>query len=136
MPLQQWVRLPTGWIQSHGLQQFRWAGAERSDNTAALMLLIPLAHRADHQSGIARLTYDQLGVATGLSRAKISGGLSVLGMHGLIARDIEGRSTYQVCNYDPGRGWAKLPAKRLYVSDEIAAFSGFSPSTACRVRCS
>lgn len=126
MPLQQWVRLPTAWVQSHGLKPFRWAGAERSDNIAALMLLIPIAHHADHQTGITRLTYDQLGAATGLSRAKISGGLSLLETHGLIARDMGSRSSYQLCNYDPHGGWAKLPAKSLYGSaDDIVAFRHF-----------
>jgi hypothetical protein len=67
MPLQQWVKLPTAWIQSHGLRAFRWAGVDRSDNTAALMLLLPIAHHADSQTAIARLTYDKLGEATGPS---------------------------------------------------------------------
>ncbi len=126
MHLQQWVRLPTTWIRSHGLRAFRWAGAERSDNTAGLMLLLPIAHHADDQTGIAHLTYNELGGATGLSRAKISGGLSVLETHGLIARDVERRSAYQLCNYDPERGWGKLPARRLYASDDdIIAFRHF-----------
>ena len=126
MPLQQWVRLPTAWIQSHGLRAFRWAGAERSDNTAALMLLLPIAHHADNQTGIAHMTYNKLGEATGPSRAKVSGGLSVLETHGLIARDIERRSTYQLCNYDPERGWGKIPARGLYASDDdIVAFRHF-----------
>ena len=66
MPLKAWVRLPTAWIRDHGLKAFRWAGPARSDNTAALMLLVAIAHRVDDQSGLTRLTYDQLAVATGL----------------------------------------------------------------------
>jgi hypothetical protein len=74
MSMRDWVRLPTGWIRDHGLTEFRWAGPDKADHTAALMVLAVIAHHADDQSGIARRTYDQLGAATGLSRAKISGG--------------------------------------------------------------
>jgi hypothetical protein len=125
MALKQWVRLPTAWIEDRGLSAFRCAAGERSDNTAALMLLAVIAHHADDESGIARITYDRLGTATGLSRATISGGLSVLQRHSLIARGIEGRSTYQLCKYDPSRGWGKLPARHLYTSGEIVAFRDF-----------
>jgi hypothetical protein len=90
------------------------------------MLLLPIAHHADNQTGIAHMTYNKLGEATGPSRAKVSGGLSVLETHGLIARDIERRSTYQLCNYDPERGWGKIPARGLYASDDdIVAFRHF-----------
>ena len=126
MALREWVRLPTTWIRNGGLEEFRSTAAERSNNTAALMLLTALAHHADDENGIAKLTYDQLGMVTGLSRVTISGGLSALQRHGLIARKVEGRSTYHLSNYDPKRDWGKLPAKGLYASSgEIAAFRDF-----------
>jgi hypothetical protein len=40
------------------------------------MLLAPIAHHANDESGVARITYDQLGTTAGLSRVKSSGGLS------------------------------------------------------------
>jgi DNA-binding transcriptional ArsR family regulator len=127
MPMREWVRFPTAWIvEDNGLERLRWSGPRRSDNIAALMLLAVVAHHADDQTGIARVTYDRLAVATGLSRAKISGGLAVLEQAGLILREVDGRSSYQVSNYDPTRGWGKLPAKHLYGSDgAITAFLDF-----------
>jgi hypothetical protein len=127
MALKSWVRLPTTWIEAGGLKQFRWADS-RSANTAALMLLTVIAHRADDAdgSGIARLTYDELAKATNLSRAKIAEGLSVLEHQRLIIRGVQGRSTYQLCGFSLQPPWGKLPARRLYVAERIAAFHDFT----------
>jgi hypothetical protein len=75
--------------------------------------------------GFARITYDSLEEVTGLSRAKISAGLKLLGSRGLIDRNAEGRSRVQLKNFDPKGGWAKLPAKSMYGSGRIVAFDGF-----------
>ncbi|QUD86241.1 hypothetical protein [Phenylobacterium montanum] len=123
--MQDWVRLPTDWIQNRGLAEFRWAGGFGSDNAAALMTLVALAHRADQQHGVSMVTYDTLTCATQLSRAKVSAGLSVLEDHRVIARGVEGRSTYALNGFDLTRGWAKLPARLLYQSDSITAFRDF-----------
>lgn len=58
-----------------------------SDNVAALMVLTAIAHHADPDSGLSRLTYDQTAAITGLSRAKISGGLDLLEERGIIHRN-------------------------------------------------
>ena len=78
MLMHQWVRIPSGWIEEQGLRNLRWGKRGGSGHTAALMVLAPIAHFADQSNGVAQLTYDQLQVATGLSRAKISEGLAVL----------------------------------------------------------
>ena len=58
--------------------------------------------------------YDALMLATGLSRAKIAGGLDVLERNGIIERKVEKRrSTYKLIGYDR-IGWGMLPARRLY----------------------
>jgi hypothetical protein len=127
MALRDWVRLPSEWIEQGGLKRLRWGSAETpgADNTAALMLLAVIAHHADDESGVAKLIYDRLCSITELSRAKIAGGLDVLEKLTLVKRAPEGRSTFQLTNYDPTHGWCKLPAKGLYISGRIEAFKGF-----------
>jgi hypothetical protein len=78
MAMRDWVRLPSKWIEEGHLADLRWKSEETvgSDNVAALMVLSPIAHNADDE-GLAKCTYDQLCLATGLSRSKVSNGLSV-----------------------------------------------------------
>jgi hypothetical protein len=44
---------------------------------------------------------------------------------GLIERGSEGRSHFKLGSYDRARGWAKLPARSIYSSGRIKAFSEF-----------
>lgn len=126
MALRDWVKLPSGWIEAKGLRQFQWgANGEGSANTAALMALAAISHHADAESGIARLTYNELGPITGLSRAKVSAGLDVLQAREIIVRAPVGRSSIKLRDYDAQSGWVKLPAKRLYVGGRIHAFDNF-----------
>lgn len=128
MPPREWVQLPSWWIMEQGLAQFRWerregeGEGERADNTAALMALIVIAHHAEPQTGLARLTYPQLCTAMKISRAKVSNGLTVLQNRGIIRRWHDGRSSLQLVGYDPAYGWCKLPAKPLYAGPTIDAF--------------
>jgi DNA-binding transcriptional ArsR family regulator len=126
MAMQDWVRLPSKWIEDGGLKGLEWTNARGngSDNIAALMVLAAIAHKAD-QDGSAKCTYDQLSLATGLSRAKVSAGLSVLAALGVIEREPAGRSTFLLANYKTGGGWSKLPARRMYSSGRIIAFEHF-----------
>jgi DNA-binding transcriptional ArsR family regulator len=126
MAMRDWVRVPSMWIEDGGLKELQWTNAKGSgsDNIAALMALAPIAHNAD-QDGLAKCTYDELSLATGLSRAKVSAGLSVLAALGLIEREPSGRSTFQLANYQVGGGWSKLPARRMYGSGRIIAFEHF-----------
>lgn len=122
MALRDWVRLPTGWIMSDGLTEFRWNAAEGSDNVAALMALIAIAHHADDETVSANVTYDKLAEATTLSRAKLSAGLKVLEARGIITRKADGRSSFTLAGYDPTRNWAKVPARRLYTAGGRISF--------------
>src|SRR6266849_4559871 len=100
-----------------------------SDNIAALMVLSPIAHHAD-DAGLAKCTYDELCLATGLSRSKVANGLSVLEEREVIERKPSGRSTFQLANYNEAGGWSKLPARRTYgASGGIIAFQDFTLRT-------
>jgi hypothetical protein len=128
MSLQKWVKLPTAWItQKRVLPQMRWTTTpgEGANNMAALMTLIVIAQHADPSDGVAALTYDQLGECTGLSRAKLSGGLKLLEKKfSLVERRPSGRSSFRLADFDPTGGWGKLPARRLYSpSGRISFFS-------------
>ncbi|GJE02709.1 hypothetical protein [Methylobacterium isbiliense] len=122
MRMRDWVMLPTTWIHEGGLTRLRWVSDQGADNIAALTLLMTIAHRADAEMGEAKLTHTELGTATGLSRAKIAGGLDVLTELQLLKRRPLGRSTYRLAAYDRSAGWGKLPARQLYVSGEVQAF--------------
>lgn len=126
MALREWVRVPTDWIDEGGLKRLLWIQGEGSDNVAALMSLTVIAHHADENTGLARITYEEMCGFTGLSRAKMSGGLGVLERHNVITRNVAGRSTYLLTRYKREGGWGKLPAKGLYSCGIIAAFEEFT----------
>jgi DNA-binding transcriptional ArsR family regulator len=123
MTLKEWTKLPSRWIEEKRLRELRWASGQGANNVAALMVLLVIVNHAN-DTGRTEITYDALATATGLSRAKISAGLSVLQAMGLIKRD-ERRSGYILCDYDPKANWAKLPARLLYTNGRIAAFDDF-----------
>lgn len=127
MAMQNWVRLPSGWIEDDGLKKLRWSTGSRygSDNIAALMTLTVIAHHTAPENGVAKVTYNTFGEATGLSRAKISDGLDVLETRGIIKRAPNGQSTYGLSDFNLSGGWCKLPARQLYKGDRIPAFHEF-----------
>lgn len=109
------MRLPSWWIEGRGLRELRWNKGEGADNIAALMALCVIAHHAnehamddDKSELTASLTYDRLGLATGISREKIANGLNVLESHKVIERAHRGRSTFRIEGYERQRGWCKL----------------------------
>ena len=120
-----WVRLPSEWITAGGLKSFSWKNGGGANETAALMTLIGLAHRADQTTGVALATYDDLTEALSISRAKVSDGLDILSERRLITRQVDGRSSFKLENFDPLRGWAILPRKSLYREKRIEAFKDF-----------
>jgi len=126
MALQKWVRLPSNWIRREGLRELQWERDGRgSDNIAALMTLTAIAHHANKEGGVARLTYDARCYMTGLSRAKLSNGLDVLERIKVVERTPEGRSSYKLSNFNLNGGWAMLPAGCMYSSGKIVAFNDF-----------
>ena len=129
MALRDWVRLPSAWIEEGGLQRLRWTGGEFDSGAncaSALMVLAVIAHEVKEETGVANLTYDRLCIATGLSRAKVSAGLTILETLAVIVRSPEGRSSYQLKHFGMRDGWCKLPAKRLYSVGRIIAFQDFT----------
>lgn len=126
MNMRKWVKLPSAWLEDGGLAAFKWRAGVGASETAALMVLIAVAHRADLNEGLARTTYDELTTATGISRTKVSDALDVLAARNLVIREPDGRSTYQLANYGEGHVWAALPAKPLYDRDgAIPMFEDF-----------
>lgn len=125
MALREWVRLPSKWIEDGELKKLTWSLGVGADNVAALMALTAIAHHANEETGLARLTYTDIVAITGLSRAKLAGGLDVLEGLNVVKRGASGRSTLQLANYDPKGGWAKLPAKGLYAGGRMRAFDDF-----------
>lgn len=125
----QFVKLPSAWIEKEqGLLGFKWQD-QGSDNTAALLLLIAIAHRVD-DDGIARVTYDQLETALVISRAKVAAGLRILFAKHLLEHEPDGQSTYKLVRYGEqgvgeGQGWGKLPAKALYKDGVLRCFKDF-----------
>lgn len=118
------ARLPSAWINEGGLRAFSWKGG--SDETAALMLLIAIAHHADPKNGLARLTYDRLMDITHISRAKVAAGIPILIARDLIDHEPAGRSSFGLTGFGEGFKWGKLPVRGLYSGSAIAAFTGFS----------
>jgi hypothetical protein len=118
-----WMRLPSRWIDDHGLTQLSWSHAGGgSDNTAALMALTVIAHEIESETGVARITYDRICDLTGLSRAKLANGLNILKQIGVINSESQvARSTYTLSHYNEG-AWGKFPVKSMYSSGRIVAF--------------
>lgn len=120
--MRTWVALPTAWIEDQGLKQFSWSnGGEGSDEVAALVCYILTAHHTD-SFGKARLTYDKIGLSSGLSRAKIARGLDVLVERELIAKEVQ-QSVLSLLRLDTSvRGWGMLPAKGFYTTTGKVSF--------------
>lgn len=127
--------MPSYWLrdeQQPSLPEMKWVGTQKSDQIAALMIYVVLVHNASDKPsagnpevGISRLTYTEIGEITGLSRAKISGGLKILLELQVISSIGLGRNNvYKIVNFEAHGGWAKLPAKGLYSKDyrKIEAF--------------
>lgn len=136
--MNHWAKMPSYWLRNRDnppLTGLKWIGYRKSDHIAALMLYIVLVQHANTEPtpefpevGCSRLTYERLSEITGLSRAKISGGLGVLKELDAIAVELVGRSNrFQIKRFGEASGWAKLPAKGIYTKNlrEIRAFHQF-----------
>lgn len=129
-----WVKMPSEWIREKRLVRIRWsdAGAPRSHKVAALQLYIAIALTSkeqflrEHKSNLlmnpkiyaSAETYTALMRMTGLSRALIAGGLSVLEQEEVIEVTRDGRrNLYQIRGYNGTSGWCKLPQRCLFGPD-------------------
>lgn len=118
--MQQWVRLPSAWIEAGGLRAFRWKAEQGGREIAALLVLAVIAHHSE--DGIAKLTYEEMSSKAGISRAMVSAALDILEERDVITRNVAGRGTFGLKNYNPMAGWAKLPAKGIYTGGVVQAF--------------
>ena len=136
--MKEWVRMPTFWVRNEDevpLAQMKWIGPKKSDQIAALLIYLILVHHANDvitsqlpECGLCKLTYSTIANLSGLSRAKIAGGLRVLERMGLISKFSAGRdNVYKIASFENVRGWGKLPASGLYSTDRnsIPAFHRF-----------
>lgn len=119
--------MPSGWILRRGLKKFDWRnGGEGANHLAALMAYAAFLHTADEETGVTRLTYDDICERTGLSRPKLSSGLQILKVNAVIESVPDAlQSTYRLSAFDPAEGWAKFPGKCLYSGGRIVAFDEF-----------
>jgi hypothetical protein len=127
--LRDWVMLPTRWIEDEGLRAYKWTGTGTPGSTfvVAFLALIAIAQHAEQETGVATLTYDQLTEAIGVSRTKLAAAIAVLRERRLVEKtDALGRSGYRLVGYDLTGGWAKLPARALYVGGRMPDFADFS----------
>jgi hypothetical protein len=130
-----WAKLPTAWIRELKLQRFTWRD-EKSDATAALILLVALAIRlnlsnigksvdGEARRASFRESYDNLHAFTGLSRAKISAGLRLLERLEIVRRTREKRmNCYTLNDLESDTAWGQLPQSHLLDSGTFV-FSKF-----------
>lgn len=131
-----WVVMPSNWIHNGGLCEIRWTRTGEVSNAhkiAALQLYIAISMTCENIEIKGRdcyassATYNKLQLMTGLSRASVAGGLSVLETQNIVEIIKEGRKNYyRPADYNGRNGWCKVPYRRL-VNDEgqITAFQGF-----------
>lgn len=131
-----WVVMPSNWIHGGGLREFRWTRVGEIRNAhkiAALQLYIAISMTCENMAVewedcyASSVTYNKLQVMTGLSRASVAGGLSLLEDMDVIKVVREGRKNYYIPkNYNGVNGWCKVPYRRL-VNDEgqIIPFQAF-----------
>lgn len=132
--IKPWVKMPSEWIREKRLVRIRWTdeGAPRSHKVAALQLYIAIAQTSEeqfllgHKSNLlmnpkiyaSAETYTALMRMTGLSRALIAGGLSVLEHEEVIKVTRDGRrNLYQIQGFNGINGWCKLPQRSLFGPD-------------------
>lgn len=134
--MREFVKMPTSWITDKdmpGLSQLRWGGQDNAEKVAALMLYIAIVHNVNSEpnreyseAGFAKLSYSDFEKIVGLSRAKIAGGLKILeGLKIVEINKASKTSVYQLVNFDPKRGWAKLPYRNFYHDGCIKVFEEF-----------
>lgn len=137
-----WIKMPTNWIHKDGLRAFGWSvrsvKVSNAHKIAALQLYVAIAMTCEdmeitNQEGpsltcfASSLTYNRLQVMTGLSRASVAGGLSLLEEKEIIKVFREGRKNYySPADYNGVSGWCKVPYRRL-LNDQgnVTAFHAF-----------
>ena len=131
----RWHRLPTAPVLA-ALPQMSWSrvsNAKPAAETAALMLFIALNFMAstsmdewDQFHAVSEGTYVDLGEATGLSRALISGGLQRLESLGLIAPQGSHQKRRYKITWPAEHRFFKLPCQAITNGNVIVPFKNFT----------
>lgn len=128
-----WAKMPSAWIEKGRLGEISWKDYG-TEGIMALRAYIAIVQRIEvgNSTGTVKATYDELCLATNLSRTSLAKGLQHLQNLGLVQRYSGGkRSHYKLVDFNAEEGWAKLPAQTLYDGyGEIPAFRTWT----CRSR--
>lgn len=119
-----WAKMPNRWAMAGGLREFKHRDARNmvsalhtNTSIAALKTYLAICTRTDFRSGLAKTTYEELGVLLGHSRLVIARSLRTLLANGLIRSDSakarDGSQLY-VCRWLEDEGYAKIPKSWLY----------------------
>ena len=117
--MNDWRRVPTGWITETALNELRWTQTEGSTNAAALMIYIALGvYTAPYDDLIKNLsigeaspTYNELQKFCGLSRDLINKGIKKLLFLNRIEKRKEGVRTIYTITDLQGIPFGKIPYK-------------------------
>jgi hypothetical protein len=130
-----WCRVPSTPVLA-ALPKMKWSAADGgrpAAETAALMLFVALNFSAMGWAGdqgeyhaVAEVTYDDLGAATGLSRALISAGLQRLVVLGLIQSEGSSQKRRYVLNWQSDARFFKLPCRAVIAEGVIKPFTHFT----------
>jgi hypothetical protein len=130
--MNDFAQIPTSWMKDdkpHSLlRDFKWNSKEKSDYIASLLLYICIAQHIPRKREEISISYSQLSGLTSLSRAKISSGISILKDKEIIYVAGENKTnSYGLLWRENDKGWAKLPAKNMYNTDNslIEPFKNF-----------
>lgn len=133
---QQWFRVPSEPVlEALPLMSWRPAsGRSPAGETAALLVYVALIFSSDtddslppHAAQIAEATYDELQLATGLSRKLVADGLARLIELSLIKPvGSHQQRRYLIMWKEEGRGWFKLPCRAILREQKILPFMNFT----------
>jgi hypothetical protein len=112
-----WVKMPSSWIiEQKKLKELKWENKEKSDSIASLIIYIIFLHYyhlSDNKPDFS-ITYNKIKEISGLSKAKISGGIKKLQLINLLKVKKNKKSNVYEIEGINNNNWAKMPFKKLY----------------------
>jgi hypothetical protein len=124
--LKQWVQLPHQWVYAKKLTSLSWQ-EHKAVGTAALLVLIPLAHRSDlapqDADGWVKLPFAELTELTGISKPLLEPAFSLLEKLEIIQRKRPGGGKANLYRITPNQlvkeveTYAALPCRSMYSTD-------------------
>lgn len=121
-----WVKVPTTGLVDV-LKEMRWqrqGSTSAAQDVAALMVYVVLLFIREEEA--AKITYDQLQHATGLSRSLICQGLKRLESVDLILCSGSKQKRQYVFRSPTVPPWFKLPCRAVMTEDGVVAFKTFT----------